>query len=153
MSPRLYHEFISVPKVWFFTMSPCWYHESLSNPCFHFYTLRNTVFRYTDQQITKIKKYKCQNYSNTISQFTEIQLTVIRKYQIPNWRNTTWRSAEIQMTGFQKCKWIWNYGWSLIYGWLSNVTSNSQTVRARELTFWGKVHLLPPVTYHVSCVN
>ena len=30
---------------------------------------------------------------------------------------------------------------------------HSQTVRARKLTFWEKVHLLPPVTCFVSCVT
>ena len=61
MSPCLYHESMSVPEAWFYTMSPCLYHESMSNPCFKFYTMRNTVFRYTKVQITRINKYKCQN--------------------------------------------------------------------------------------------
>ena len=86
-------------------MSPCLYHESLSNPCLHVYTMRNTVFRYTEIQITRIKKYKLQNYRNTTCRFTEIQITVIQKYKLSNWRNTTCRSAEIQMTGLQKYKW------------------------------------------------
>ena len=33
---------------------------------------------------------------------------------------------------------------------MSYVTSNSQTVRARDLKFWEKVHLLPLVTCHMS---
>ena len=37
--------------------------------------------------------------------------------------------------------------------WLvSNVTSSSQALRARELKFGKKVHLLPPVICHMSCV-
>ena len=39
---------------------------------------------------------------------------------------------------------------------VSHVTSNSQTVRARELKFWEKVHLLhplSPVTCHMSHVK
>ena len=36
---------------------------------------------------------------------------------------------------------------------VSHVTSNSQTVRARELTFLGKVHLLPRVTCNMSHVT
>ena len=36
---------------------------------------------------------------------------------------------------------------------VSHVTCNSQTVRARKLNFWNKVHLLPPVTSHVSQVT
>ena len=34
-----------------------------------------------------------------------------------------------------------------------HVTSNSQTVRARELKFWDKVHLLQPVTSYMSYVK
>ena len=65
MSPYLYHESMSVLEVWFYTMSVCLYHESLSNPCFNFYTIRNTVLRFTEIQITRIKKYKFHNYRNT----------------------------------------------------------------------------------------
>ena len=36
---------------------------------------------------------------------------------------------------------------------LSYVTSNSQTIRTRGLTFWERVHLLPPVICHVSSVT
>ena len=36
---------------------------------------------------------------------------------------------------------------------MSHVTCNSQTVRARELKFWEKDHLLPPVTCHFSHVR
>ena len=81
-------------------MSPCLYHESLSNPCYIFYTMRNTVFRYTEIQITR--KRKNQNHRNITCGFTEIQITVIQKYKILNWRYTTCRSAEIQITGIQK---------------------------------------------------
>ena len=35
---------------------------------------------------------------------------------------------------------------------VSHVTSNFQTVRARQVKFWEKGHLLPPVICHVSCV-
>ena len=35
---------------------------------------------------------------------------------------------------------------------VSNITCNSQSARARILTFWKKVHLLPHVMCHVSCV-
>ena len=35
---------------------------------------------------------------------------------------------------------------------VSHVTSNSQTVRARELKFWEKVCLLPPVTCYMTCI-
>ena len=40
-----------------------------------------------------------------------------------------------------------------VAGQLSDVTSNSKTVTARENKFWEKVHLLPPVTCHVSHVT
>ena len=95
MSPCSYYESMSVPEVLFYTMSPCLYHESLSNPCFHFYTMRNAVFRYTEIQITTIKKYKFQNYISLTCIFTEIQITVIQKYQI----------IEIQFVEVQKYKW------------------------------------------------
>ena len=36
---------------------------------------------------------------------------------------------------------------------VSHVTCNSQTKRAGELKSWKKVHLLPTVTFHVSCVT
>ena len=36
---------------------------------------------------------------------------------------------------------------------VSHVTSNSITIRAWELKFWEQVHLLPPVTCHLSCVT
>ena len=36
---------------------------------------------------------------------------------------------------------------------MSSKHLHSQAVRARELTFWEKVHLLPPVTCHVSHVK
>ena len=36
---------------------------------------------------------------------------------------------------------------------VSHVTSNSQTKRPRELNFLEKVHLLPPVTRHMSRVT
>ena len=79
MSPCLYHESMSIPWVHVYTISLFLYHESMSIPwvfvksmltCLY---MRNTVFRYTEIQITRIKKYKLQNYRNTTCRFTEIQ--------------------------------------------------------------------------------
>ena len=36
---------------------------------------------------------------------------------------------------------------------VSHVTSSSQAIIARELKFWEKLQLSPPVTCHVSCVT
>ena len=40
-----------------------------------------------------------------------------------------------------------------LFHWLSEWFPNSQTVKARDLKFWKKVHLLPPVMCHVSHVT
>ena len=79
-----YHKSLPIPWVHAYNISPCLYHESLSNPCFHFHTMRNTVFIYTEIQISWIKKFKFHNYRNTTFRFTEIQSTVIQKYKILN---------------------------------------------------------------------
>ena len=74
MGPCLNHVSMSVPSFWLYTMSPCLYRETFSNPCFHFYTMRNTVFRNTEIQITRIKKYKFQNYRNTYLQKYKLRI-------------------------------------------------------------------------------
>ena len=61
------HESKSIPWVHVCTISLILYHESMSIPwvfvksMVHFYTMRNTVFRYTEIQITRLKKYKFPN--------------------------------------------------------------------------------------------
>ena len=119
MSP--YHESMSKQWVHVYTMSPCLYQKSYSIPWVHAYTMSLCQIHSSSSipwgiqlsdikkiQITRIKKYKFQDYRNTSGRFTEIQTKVIQKYKLLNWRYTPCRSAEIQMT----------FGWLLSYGCL-----------------------------------
>ena len=72
----------------------------------NFYTMRHTVFRLSEIQITRIKKYKFQNHRNAISRFdrstnynsTDIQSNKLKKYNFQKWGKTNYRIREIRVT-------------------------------------------------------
>ena len=68
--------------------------------------MRNTVFIFAEIQITRIKKYKFQNFRNTTGRFTkntnysntEVQNAKLKIYNLQKGRNTNERITEIQVT-------------------------------------------------------